>query len=76
MENLLEWSSFMQPSSQETLADGSVCWEALLAVVGWHSQISQGVSPSAQGGHLPVSGFLAITRRASVNVPIVFSCGA
>lgn len=37
-----------------------------LAVAGWHSRIPQGVSPSAHGGHLLVSSFLAIARTASV----------
>lgn len=53
----------MHSSSQEMLPDGRVCWVAV--------RIPQRVSPSAPGGHLLVSSFLAITRRASVNVPIV-----
>lgn len=40
-------------------------------VAGWHSWIPQGVAPSTHGGHLLLSSFLAITRKASVNVPRV-----
>lgn len=38
---------------------------------GWHSWVPQGVAPSTHGGHLLVSSFLAITRKASAKVPIV-----
>lgn len=40
-------------------------------VARWHSWVPQGVAPSTRGRHLLVSSFLAITTKASANVPIV-----
>lgn len=56
------------------------CWQMVvhvgslsLAVTGC-THVPWGAAPPTHGGHLFVSSFLAITRKASVNVPIVFFC--
>lgn len=54
------------------------CWQMVvhvgslsLAVAGC-AHVPRGAASPTHGGHLFVSSFLAITRKASVNVPIVF----